>query len=240
LLILAFDTSGFAGSVALLQRDSVLTERVLDPLRRSAQTLAPTIAEILATRGFRPQDVNLVATTVGPGSFTGLRVGVTAAKAFAYAVGADVLALGTLEVIAEQVPRESLTPAAGSEIHVVLDAQRKELFLGRFRLEPATVQLGTPQIVAAETWLVGLRPGTIVSGAGLSRLTGHLPAGTLIVPEPLWEPQAGTVGRLAWRNYQHGRRGDLWKLAPVYLRQSAAEEKAAGGIEQKATKEAKG
>jgi tRNA threonylcarbamoyladenosine biosynthesis protein TsaB len=228
-LILAFDTSGLAGSVAVLDGLRVLAEQVLDPQRRSAQTLAPAIVETLAVAGVQAAQIRLVATTAGPGSFTGLRVGVTAAKAFAYAVGAEVLGVSTLEVIAHQCG--PLAPQM--EVHAVIDAQRKELFLGRFQCQPLVVggeplrliRLSADAIVAADTWLASLSAMTVVTGAGLSRLQGRVIATAIVAPQSQWEPQAATIGRLAWRDYQLGRRDDLWKLAPVYLRPSYAEEK---------------
>jgi tRNA threonylcarbamoyladenosine biosynthesis protein TsaB len=226
--ILAFDTSGFAGSVALLSADAraaqVVAERTLDPARRSAQTLAPAMAEVLAEAGIQPADVRLVATTIGPGSFTGLRVAATAAKTFAYAARADVIGLSTLDVIAEQVPRD---PASSPELHAILDAQRKELFLARYRVTSnGPERLAPDAIVAAQTWLDSLAPGTIVTGPGLDKLEARLPPHASPAPKSLREPQAITVGQLAWREYQNGRRDDLWKLAPAYLRPSYAEEKA--------------
>jgi len=226
-LILAFDTSGFAGSAALLDGPDLLAEIVLDPARRSAQTLAPAIAQLLADQRILGKDIGLVATTVGPGSFTGLRVGVTTAKTFAYAAGAEVIGLSTLEVLAAQVPRELLV-AGPNEVHAVLDAQRKELFVGRFqgaagsevnRLEP-------DRIIAADIWLQSLPAGAIVTGPGFIKFIDRLRADIVVIPPALREPRAATVGRLAWREYQRGRRDDVWKLAPVYLRPSYAEEKA--------------
>ena len=250
MFILAFDTSHFAGSVALLDAGQVVAERTLDPARRSAQTLAPAMAELLAAAGIKPTDVRLVATTLGPGSFTGLRVAATAAKAFAYAVKCDVIGLNTLDVIAAQVEsresgvggRESSSlpsPLVGEgpgvrgstatmpEIHAVIDAQRKELFLARYRLGPdGPERLAPDTIIAAQTWLDSLAPGTIISGPGLAKLESRLPPHAIVIPPPLREPAAATVGQLAWREYQRGRRDDLWKLAPAYLRPSYAEEKA--------------
>ena len=221
MLILAFDTSGFAGSLALLDGPNLIHEKPLDSARRSAQTLAPAITQLLAGEGVQPRQIGLVATTVGPGSFTGLRVGVTTAKTWAYATGCAVIGVGTLATIARQVPHD-MRSAAG-EIHVVLDAQRKELYLGRFL--PGGERLAEDRIVVAEAWLAGLAAGTIVTGGGLTRLTDRLPAGVRQAPQAAWEPQAATVGELAWEEYQRGRRDDLWKLAPVYLRPSYAEEK---------------
>ena len=240
MLILAFDTSSFAGSAAILDGGQVVAERTLDPALRSAQTLAPAMADLLAAANVRPADIRLVATTIGPGSFTGLRVAATAAKTFAYAAKCDVIGLSTLDVIAAQVPSALLpSPLVGegsgvrgiaaetSELHAVIDAQPKELFLARYRLSPdGPERLAPDTIIAAQTWLDSLAPGTIVSGPGLAKLESRLPPHMIIVPPPLREPAAATVGQLAWREYQAGRRDDLWKLAPVYLRPSYAEEKA--------------
>jgi tRNA threonylcarbamoyladenosine biosynthesis protein TsaB len=230
-LILALETSSQAGSVALLDCrvgqvgdcDNVLSQRILEAERRSAQTLIPGIAHVLAEAGRRPADVGLVAVTIGPGSFTGLRVGVTAAKSFAYATGCECLGVDTLEVIAWQAPRNE---ASAAEIRAVLDAQRKELYLARFRIAGCElVRVEGNRIVPVEGWLADLVPGTVVTGSGINRLIDRLHAGVVAVDPRLREPQAATVGRLAWRQYQAGRRDDLWKLAPNYLRLSAAEEK---------------
>jgi tRNA threonylcarbamoyladenosine biosynthesis protein TsaB len=237
MLVLAFDTSGFSGSVALLDGLQVLGRALLDADRRSAQTLAPAIVRLLADCGRKPNEVKLVATTVGPGSFTGLRVGVTTAKTFAYAVGAEVMGVSTLEATAHGAPTDCLKESR--DVHVVVDAQRRELFLGRFRSEPGIdeneadglprlTRLEPDRIIPVEEWLGGLAAGTIVTGTGLAKLAEWLPANVLAVPPEMREAQATVVGRLAWRDYQAGRRDDLWKLAPVYLRASYAEEKAVG------------
>jgi tRNA threonylcarbamoyladenosine biosynthesis protein TsaB len=232
-LILAFDTSGMHGSVALLDGHHVLAERFLSTDRRSAQTLAPAIVEILAAQHLEPRQIQLVATTTGPGSFTGLRVGITAAKTFAYAVGAEVMGISTLEAIAHNHQPQQLGPNLSPEIHAVLDAQRKELFVGRFAISASAAaanqliqltRLADDYIAAHDDWLASLKPGTIVAGAGIDRLLDRLPPH--IVYEPTnREPPAAVVGQLAYRAYQSGRRDDLWKLAPVYLRPSYAEEK---------------
>jgi tRNA threonylcarbamoyladenosine biosynthesis protein TsaB len=232
-LILAIDTSGRCGSVALLDGPRVLCEVSLGAQRRSAQTLAPAIAEILASERVEAGQRGLVATTVGPGSFTGLRVGVTAAKAFAYAVGAQVIGVSTLEALACGVPEE-LLGAAAREVQAVVDAQRRELCVGKFRNEAGrAVGEGLPRLrraeadrlIAAAGWLSRLSPGTVVTGSGLVRIQSELPAEVLVTEEAHWEPRAAVVGRLAWREFQAGRRDDVWKLAPVYLRPSYAEEK---------------
>ena len=81
------------------------------------------------------------------------------------------------------------------------------------------------QIVPVASWLERLRGGVIVTGTGLTKIEQQLPVGTVAAPREWWEPRAGVVGKIAWREYEAGRREDLWKLAPVYLRPSYAEEK---------------
>ena len=229
MLTLALETSSLAGSVALLAGGDLLSQRSL-PAGRSTNLLTLTIDELLKEAGLRPADVRLVAVTVGPGSFTGLRAGVTTAKTFAYATGAEVLGLDTLEVIAHQSkPRPVVGLPSPAELHAVLDAQRQELFLARFAWQDSRlVRVDENRIVPAEAWLAGLMPGTHVTGPGLDRWQSRLPAGVVSVDPVLRQPQAETVGRLALEHHRAGRRDDLWKLVPQYLRPSAAEEKAGG------------
>lgn len=224
--ILAIETSGRHGSVATLlgeEREArVIGQIVLGGSERTAQALAPAIQKLLTDCGWQTSEVELVAVAVGPGSFTGLRIGVTTAKIFAYAVGAAVIGVNTLAVLAEQATR---FPAP---LWTVLDAQRQELFATKFAgatdvPPPVTAEVA---IIGQSAWLDGLRPGDRVIGAGLRPLRSRLPEGVVAEPEDMWQPMADAVGRVAWRDYQAGRRDDVWKLAPQYYRASAAEEKA--------------
>jgi tRNA threonylcarbamoyladenosine biosynthesis protein TsaB len=235
MLILAFDTSGACGSIALVAGGQLLAEEPLDPSRRFAQTLVPEIDRLLKRHGVSPSQIGLVATTIGPGSFTGLRLAVTTAKTFAYATGAAVVGLSTLEAIAAGVP-EGLFNDEPHEVQAIVDAQRREFFAARFiRWDKSACEGGTlplrrlsaDVLVAADAWLADLTPGTIVTGPAVAPLEPRLPAGVLLAPPAARNVRAAIVGQLAWRDYQAGRRDDLWKLAPKYLRPSYAEEKAA-------------
>jgi len=217
--ILALETSSLTGSVAVLEDDRVQGQTQLDPQQRTAQSFAPAIVRQLAEVGWRPQDLQLIAVTRGPGSFTGLRIGVTIAKTLAYAVGAQVIGLNTLQVIAAQ------TPVGIADVWAVLNAQRQQLFAGQYRRhEPLWETVRDAEIVDIDAWLQSLAPGLAVIGCGLAKLRDRLPAGVVLVDEANWMPQAATVGRLGYLAYQSGKRDDLWKLSPQYYRKSAAEE----------------
>jgi tRNA threonylcarbamoyladenosine biosynthesis protein TsaB len=224
-LTLALETSGLGGSVALVDRDSVLSERQLAEGRRSGEWLAPAIDEVLREARREPKQLQLVAVTTGPGSFTGLRVGVTTAKTLAYAAGCDVIGINTLDVIAGLVPPP--LGGNGAELQVVMDAQRKELFVARYHLhESGPRRIAADAIVPTQAWLDSLALGTVVSGTGLAKIEARLPPGVIAADPQCREPRATTVALLARGEYEFGRRDDLWKLAPVYLRLSYAEEKA--------------
>lgn len=230
LRIIAIETSGRHGSVATLSGEpgaaKLIGQITLSGDERTAQALAPALQKLLRDAGWWPDSVDVVAVAVGPGSFTGLRIGVTTAKAFAYAVGADVVGVNTLEALAQQTPP---SPAA---LWTILDAQRQELFAAKF-VTPADGQLRADRettIISQEAWLAELQPGDRVTGPALTRLAEKLPAGVVVIATEFWQPQAEAVGSIAWQAYEKGHRDDVWKLAPNYYRLSAAEEKAAANI----------
>lgn len=228
LQVLALETSSTGGSVALLDNDRVLLESPLQPGQRIAQSLAPTVDDILRKVGWRPGDIGLIAVTQGPGSFTGLRVGVTFAKTLAYAARAEAIGVNTLEAIAAQVP--AAAPDAGPEfIAAVIDAQRQQLFEAAFRRGNNGELENTREsnIVDNDRWLDELPRPITVTGPGLRKLFDKLSArtGVTVVDQQYWTPRAATVGQIGFRHYRSGRRDDFWKLSPLYYRKSAAEEK---------------
>jgi tRNA threonylcarbamoyladenosine biosynthesis protein TsaB len=219
--ILALETTERDGSLAAADDGNLLAELILDRAQRSAQSLAPAIVALLRQVGWRARDVQLVAVSGGPGSFTGLRIGVTTAKVFAYAVGAAIVGINTLETIAAAVPEDV------TKVSAAMDAQRGQLVARSYRrrsdgwFEPAE----TEKLIDIETWLEHLTPEIAVSGPVLGKLAGRLPCHVRPVDPRYWPPRASTVARLAARDYALGRRDDLWKLVPHYCRRSAAEEK---------------
>jgi tRNA threonylcarbamoyladenosine biosynthesis protein TsaB len=219
--IVALETSGLRGSVAALAGSKELLQLELNPEQRSAQSLAPAIRQLLAEVGWRPVNVELLAVTIGPGSFTGLRVGVTTAKVMAYAVGAQLISVTTLEAIAEQLPAEVQRAAT------ILDAQRQQLYVGNYvRRDDTSWELENEiKIESIDDWLTKVDRNAVVSGPPLAKLTARLPAGVVCAPQDVWFPMATSVGRVGFRHFQAGQRSDPFQLTPLYLRRSAAEEK---------------
>jgi len=219
--ILALETSSNRVSAAILEHQQVITEANLDVPRQAARWLTSAIADQLTCAGWNPADIQLVAVTSGPGSFTGLRIGVTTAKTFAYATHADILAVNTLDVVAAQAKHWEGT------LETVIDAQRQQVFTCQYiRQTDGTIQrCSEVQIVDNSQWLDNLAHGSWVTGSGLQRLESQLPKKIQVVDPNYWKPTAVTVGQLANQYHLAGRRDDFWKITPNYFRRSAAEEK---------------
>ncbi|HEV7221934.1 MAG TPA: tRNA (adenosine(37)-N6)-threonylcarbamoyltransferase complex dimerization subunit type 1 TsaB [Pirellulales bacterium] len=224
--ILALETSGRLGSVAALDDNNLLAQMELNPSTRSAASLAPAVREILARVSWPPASVELVAVTVGPGSFTGLRIGVTTAKLFAYAVEADLVGVNTLNAIA----RQALAETNRSRLAAAIDAGRGQVFARRFERQAGEdwKPMGETAIESVEDWLRQLTSEDAVSGPAIDALADRIPSSVQVVEAAHRQPMAATVGQLARERHAAGQRDDVWKLAPLYLRRSAAEEKREG------------
>jgi tRNA threonylcarbamoyladenosine biosynthesis protein TsaB len=220
---LAIETSGRDASVAALEGGGddedarLVQEVVVAGSQRTAQALAPRLHDLFDDVQWSAASIQLVVVAVGPGSFTGLRIGVTTAKTLAYAVRAKVVGVNTLAVVAAQAPRSA------APLWVVMDAQRQELFAAKFDADRTVIS--ETRIIPQADWLASLQPGDYVSGPGLRRLRSTLSVGVTVVDESHWQPMASAVGQLGWREYLAGRRDDVWKLLPLYYRPSAAEER---------------
>jgi tRNA threonylcarbamoyladenosine biosynthesis protein TsaB len=220
--LLIVETSGRAGFVAGAEGEKLLEVRRLDETRRHARDLAPAAAAVLSAAGWAPGAVDAVIVSRGPGSYTGLRVGVMAAKAFAYVTGCAVLAIDTFAAIADQAPAEAL------QLDVLADAQQDKVYVQRFARpgpEQAMAAASELTIRPFSEWQAGWEPAVWVSGPGLRGLRARLSEGCGVVDAALWEPQLESLLQLGLARFRRGERDDVYALEPLYLRPSSAEEK---------------
>jgi len=228
LRVMAIETSGRVGSIALLDVDGGVVRSVLERQtpeeERTARSLLPTIRQALAEQHWRPADIGLICVTTGPGSFTGLRIGVVTAKTLAYATGARLVGVHTLAAIAAGVEL-----GATARLWTVLDAQRQELFVANFQGDRPLVDQAVPEteILSLPQWFERLAPGDAVAGPPLAKCRQQLPPGVIVVDEAFWPPNAAAAGRLGVQLLERGEETNSLELVPNYYRKSAAEEKAA-------------
>ena len=217
--LLILETSGRGGFVALAEGPELCGVRRLDESRRHARDLAPATAELLAAQGWKARDLNGVIVGRGPGSYTGLRVGVMSAKTLAYAVGCALIGVETFAVVAAQ------TPAGADRVDVLADAQQEKVYVQSFGREGGGWRaLAALAVRPFADWLAGRASDAWVSGPGLHRWAAKLPAGVPVVDAALWDPQPESLLRLGLARYTAGERDDPFGLEPLYLRPSSAEE----------------
>ena len=222
MLTLGIETSGRLGSVALVEDGTLLAARSLESKgRRHAQALVAEAKSLFDERGRRLARCDLVAVSIGPGSFTGLRVGVVFAKTLAYAAGCRLAAVDTFQAVAADSPDDV------DALHVVADAQRGDIYTARYVRDPGGVFRRAESIVIAEaeTWCRQRLPGDVVSGPDRERCAALLSPGWRLMTAERRAQRAETVARLGAKQAEEGRTDDPWTLEPLYLRKSAAEEK---------------
>jgi len=220
----AIETSGQVGSVALVEGDTILPEATFPHGLRHAAGLIPLIDRLCRARDWSARDINEIYLSIGPGSFTGLRLAVTFAKTFALATGAKVVAVPTLSVLVENAPPEA------ADVIVVLDAKRDQIFTARYtratpdqvwsQVEPAHVDTLAAMLARAP------RP-VVLLGEGIPFHRQFIPAdsGIDLSSEDSWRARATTVARLGVTASARGDFADVLRLAPTYIRLPEAEEK---------------
>lgn len=219
--LLILETSGRVGEVGLAEGARLLQVRKLDATRRHARDLAPAVAELLADVGWRSRDLNGIVVSRGPGSYTGLRVGIISAKTLAYATGCFLLAIDTFAAIAVRATE------AGPHLHVLADAQKDKVYVQRFTRfgANATWIPHSPLAIQPVTdWLTSFPASDWISGPGARLVANRLPGGVQVVPEERRDPSAESLLSIGLTRYQNGERDDFWTVEPLYLRPSAAEE----------------
>lgn len=223
MFILAIETTEKFGSVALLKGNQVIAEIVLPKDKRSSQTLHPAIQSLFEKANLSTFDVVLIAVIAGPGSFTGLRVGITAAKVFAYAVGAKIIALDTFQTVAAVLPMHA------GVISVGVDAQRGEVVAAVMRqtAEGHLETLKPPKLISVADWWNHAEQfeNVLFTGPALDRWGHKAPSAAVLAEESYWFPQASSAGKLAVEKASKELYDDVWSLLPIYSRLSAAEEK---------------
>jgi tRNA threonylcarbamoyladenosine biosynthesis protein TsaB len=221
MLLLAIDTSGKQGSIALARAGEPVAEggdfEVIEitPLvggTFSAQ-LIPQISELLTRNGFMKTAIGAFAVVSGPGSFTGLRIGLAAVKALAEVLGKPIAAVSLLEVCV-------FASGAQGKIMAALDASRGDVYVGEYEIPALAGQVPRERILTRGEFLVQAKGWTVVTpDAALSEAAGaaRLSVSTL---EPV---SAAVVARLGWRKIQSGETATPEQLEANYIRRTDAE-----------------
>lgn len=230
--VLALDTTTRVGSVALVDNDRVIDERNGDHTRSHAERLPHELLAVASANGVALSTIDLFAVASGPGSFTGLRIGIATIQGLALVARRRVIGVPALDALAHVA---SLDLAAGALVAAWMDAHRREVFVALYRvtaappfdparleeLDPASV--GDPGSVLTRWTRFSAHVPPVFVGDGAVLYAGHIravhPDAAVVEPGPL----AGAIGRLAVGHARNGAAIDPAAIRPLYIRRPDAE-----------------
>lgn len=212
--ILAIDTATAACSAALMGDGAIIAARHVAMLRGHAEALLPMVEEIMAEAGVAYSALDLIAATVGPGAFTGLRVGLAAARGLALAGGLPIIGVTTLEALAHGADKRG-----ERSVVAMLNARRGEVYYQAF--DPALAPLGPPRVGAAEAIVLPKGPVLLVGdGAALLPAARDGNSGDIVIIPSLL-PDAAVVAGIAAARFDPAAPPER-PPEPFYLRASGA------------------
>ncbi|MBP2651131.1 MAG: universal protein YeaZ [Firmicutes bacterium] len=222
--ILALDTATLVSSVALATKDTLLGELTLETKKNHSEQLMPNIEQLLERAGSAKHEIDAVAVSIGPGSFTGLRIGLATAKALAYAWQVPLIGVPTLTAMAFGCP------VPGAVLAPTLDAQKGNLYVGLYRGQgDKVIPIREPKVLscaAAIAELESLAQPVVVMGEAVKLYKSQLAASLhLVIAGPhLVMPRAANIALIGLNMLEQGLTHDPMTLAPMYIRRSEAEE----------------
>lgn len=224
MLVLAVDTNTPAGSVALLRNRKLMAEINLDSPQTHSERLLPSIDTMLQILGVNLEQIDGYALAVGPGSFTGIRIGMSTVKALAFASGKPVAPVSNLEALALKIRQSQarlLCP--------FMDAKKGEVYAALYAAKSGALKIEVPESVYKPDHFFTLLPG--------KRIITFIGSGVPIYREKIVEffrdkvrlssrslYIANEVGLLGTDILRAGRGLDAFRIEPLYLRRSQAEE----------------
>lgn len=223
--ILAVDTSAQIVSVAIMDSSTLLAEYSINHKKTHSQKLMPMISEIMHSLELTPSDIDVFAASNGPGSFTGLRIGITTIKALAYAVQKKVVGVPTLDALAFNIH------ATDSLVCPIIDARNNQVYTALYSMEhynqvKITEYMGVPvaelvKIIKGKNQKVVFNGDAVALHKGfLKDELGEICSFSL---DNLMLQRASSVAQVALKLLSEGRSENCFDMVPFYLRKSQAE-----------------
>ena len=210
--ILGIETATRAASVAVIFDEKILAETVRESPQTFSETLMPQVEEVIKISGAF-EKIDAVAVSIGPGSFTGLRIGLATAKALAYAWGIKIIGVPTLQALAYNFPSAKVLP--------LIDAQKNRAYCQLFENFLPLSEVEVKPINDAITEAGQLNEKIFICGDVLHKIKISLPPNVIIAPPNLKMPRASSVAICA---ADLKKFDNVMNLEPLYIRRAEAEE----------------
>ena len=219
--ILLIETSTSLCSVALADGERIAASRESAEPRAHAAMTAPYVKEVLDECGLSAEQLDAVCVSAGPGSYTGLRVGVSTAKGICFAAGIPLLSVGTLALLVHQARAEGLLPEGCRHVIPMIDARRMEVYTAVFTPEGEQLTEVQPQVITSESFLAERNAGPVlVIGDGAAKCENALAGPGAHFVQTC--PRASAMLIPALRAYEAGEFRDTAYFEPFYLKDFVA------------------
>jgi tRNA threonylcarbamoyladenosine biosynthesis protein TsaB len=218
MLILGIDTATRIASVGVTRESEILAEASIEALSNHTETLLPLISDVVAQAHISLSDITGIGVSIGPGSFTGLRIALGTVKGLAYAMGQRVVGVPTLEALACTVSEWN------GLVCPILDARKREVYSALFRhsSKGTLLPIWPAQVSSIETALSQITESCLFLGDGVetygSAIRMHCGANARLLPFASHHPRGALVARLAWGRLVHGDGDEIASLVPAYIR----------------------
>ena len=233
--VLLLETSGSCGIVALGFGSNIISHRVLEIAKRHVSDMAPAIAEMLKECGWEAKNLDAIATGIGPGSYTGLRIGLMSSRTLAMMTGARLLGISTFEILAQHC-----LEVGHAKIEIIADAQQDKIYAQSFENNNSNlISASELKIVSTAEWVANRDISFAIAGPGVPKVIPLVPANQGMVVEQSGDINKESFLALALKKLFSHHSDDPLSLQPLYLRRSSAEEQWDKRIADKANRESK-
>ncbi|MHC4267192.1 MAG: tRNA (adenosine(37)-N6)-threonylcarbamoyltransferase complex dimerization subunit type 1 TsaB [Planctomycetota bacterium] len=218
---MGIETSSLIGNIAVCDGDTIVGKKTFGKNLNHGKEIVSSLESIFDEINWVPEDIDLIAVSIGPGSYTGLRIGVTCAKTLAYGLGKPVIDVPTLDVLVENVNDD-----IAKIICPVIDAKRKSVYACIYDRDKN--RKVTDYLIISPHSLIDMLPeSTLIFGDGVGPYKDIFAKNEITIAddENLGIADAANVARLGLKRYEQGERCEINSLVPLYLRKSEAEEK---------------
>lgn len=218
--ILAIDTSCTVATAAVMDDNKLLGEYYIDDKLTHSQKLMPMVDALLTELNLTAKDIDVFAVSTGPGSFTGLRIGIATAKGLAAGTGKNMVGVSTLKAMAYRHPMCNL------DIMPMIDARNAQVFCGKYKFDRKCQTLLEPQVKNIEDIINEITTPTLVMGDGAVKNMKALAANKniLFAPPHLNMPSAASVCTAAMDEIKESGTSSPDEVNAVYIRKSQAEQ----------------
>jgi len=220
--VLAIETATMSGSIAVVEDDTLIGEVRINVKIAHSERVMTSVEWLLTASNLSINDIDAFAVSIGPGSFTGLRIGLSTIKGLSYAAKKPIVPVPTLDAFARRI-RFSSYPVCP-----MLDARKNEVYTGLYSWENGQCRKIIPEIaIAPADFLKEIGERTIFMGEGAKiyrqLIIDKLPDNALFASPSEMTPSASSVAEIAIEKLQEGITADPASLVPFYLRRSSAE-----------------